>query len=99
MSKLNFDIKDKALHLGVDYNEDGESSIKMKLNMIEAVGEAFSRGEAVEGVKLVDFKFELTKMILKLDSDRDGESVLELVIDLGEIADEVKGLFSKKEEV
>ena len=99
MGKLNFDIKDKALHMGVDYNEDGENSIKMKLNMIEAVSEAFSRGEAVEGVKLVDFKFELTKMVLKLDSDKDGEEVLELVIDLGEVADEVKGLFSKKEEV
>lgn len=93
MSKLNFEIKDSALHLGVDYNEDGESSIKMKLNMSEAISEAFSRGTAVEGVKLVDFKFELTKMVLKLDSDKDGEEVLEIVIDLGEIADEVKGLF------
>ena len=90
MSKLNQEIKDGKLLVGVDTNEDGENSLSMKLNLSEAVSEAIAKGEAVEGVKVVDFKFELTKLVIKLDTDKDGENVLELVVDIAESFDEIK---------
>lgn len=96
MSKLDFEIKEGNLVLGVDSNEDGEKAVKLNLVLSEAIEEAFSRGQSVEGVKLVDFKFELTKLKLKIDTDQDGESVLDLEIDLGEAFDEISSLVSKK---
>ena len=93
--KLTFEVKDGALNLAVDSNQDGEPVVKMKLNLSEAVQESFSKGEAIEGVKVVDFKFSLTKLNLTLDTDRDGEKLLELEIDLAEGLDEGTGLFKK----
>jgi len=98
MSKLNFDVKDGSLKVGVDSNEDGQNSLDLELSLSEAVGEALSRGEAVEGAKLVELKFELTTLVLKVDTDKDGEKLLDLKVDLGEAADEIKSLFIKKEE-
>jgi len=89
-------IEKGALVFNVDPNKDGESVIKGKLDLGEAVSEAFKREGAIEGVKLVDFRFEVTKLYLKLDTDRDGESVLELEIDLAEAFDEIKDLIDKK---
>lgn len=95
MSKLNQEIKDGKLHVGVDSNEDGENSLALKLNLSEAIQEAIAKGEAVEGVKVVDFKFELTKLVIKLDTDKDGEEVIELVVDLAESFDEISSKVSK----
>lgn len=89
MSKVKSEFVDGKFNLGVDLNEDGENSLNMKLNLNEAMQEAIKRGEAIEGAKLVDFKFELTKMVLILDTDKDGEPLLELVVDLPEVFDEV----------
>jgi len=97
MSKFNFDSKDGKLSFSVDANEDGESSLKGSLSLSEGVAEIFKRGEAKDGVKIVDFKFELTKLYLKIDSDQDGEEVFSIEVDLAEAFDEVKGLFAKKD--
>ena len=90
MSKVNFGIKDGSLEFAVDLNEDGEPSLKGKLNLGEAAEEAIKREGAVEGAKIVDFKFAFTKLTLKIDTDRDGENLLELEIDLGEAFQEIR---------
>lgn len=84
----------KAL-FNVDSNKDGEPSLKIELNLTEAVQEIFNRGGKIEGAKVVDFSFELTKLKLKLDTDQDGEHLLDLTIDLAEAVDEVTNLFKK----
>jgi len=86
------DVVDGNFEFSVDSNKDGESSLKGKLGFGEAFQEAFKKGEAVPGVKVVDFEFQLTKLVLKLDTDRDGESMFELELDLAEVADEIKSL-------
>lgn len=93
--KLNFEVKDGNLEIGLDSNQDGEKSLKMKLYLSEALGEVMSRGDAVEGAKLVSLKFEFTKLKVQIDTDKDGEPLLELEIDLGEVFDEVQSLFKK----
>ena len=82
-------IEDGKISFEIDTNKDGEAAVAGSLNLTEAIQEAVARGEAVEGVKVVDFKFELTKLKLKLDSDKDGQELMELVIDLGEVFDEI----------
>ena len=91
MGKVNFGIKDGGLDFGIDLNEDGEPSIKGRLDLGEAVEEAIKREASVEGAKLVDFKFALTKLTLKIDTDKDGENLLELEINLGEAFQEIRG--------
>lgn len=98
MGKLNYEVKEGVLHMGADSNEDGENSISLKLHLNEAIQEAFKKGEAVEGVKVVGFKFELTKLKLQLDTDKDGENLLELEIDLAESFDEIQDLIAKRNE-
>lgn len=95
MSKFPIEVKDGALNFGVDSNEDGEQSVSGKLHLAEAIGEALAKGTQIEGAKVVDFKFELTKLVLKIDSDKDGQPLLELTVDLGEAFDEVKGKLAK----
>lgn len=95
MSKGKVEFKDGALNFELDTNEDGEASVKVKLNLTEAFEEAFDRGGKVEGAKVVDFRFELTKLYLKIDTDQDGEDLLELTLDLGEAFDEARDLIAK----
>jgi len=97
MSKVNVEFKDGKFSFRVDADEDGDASVKGSVNISEAVQEIFSRGEAVEGEKFVKLKLELTKLLISIDTDRDGEKVLELEIDLGEAFSEAKGLFTKKD--
>lgn len=94
--KVKLKVEEGAVLFSVDSNEDGQDSIKIKLNLGEAVQEAFQREESIEGAKIVDFKFSFTKLQLKIDTDRDGENLLELELDLGEIFDEVKDQLTKK---
>lgn len=96
MSKFDVKAEDGALCLGIDLNEDGEKLMMAKLNVSEAIQEALQRGESieVEGAKVVGFKFELTKLKLMIDTDKDGEKLLELEIDLAEALDE-SGLMDK----
>jgi hypothetical protein len=93
--KINFEIKENKLQVGVDTDQDGEKSLDLKVHLGEAIQEAFARQEAIEGNKLVSIKFELTKLRIKVDTDKDGEEVLDLSIDLGESFSEVSGLFKK----
>lgn len=95
MEKFSVEFKDGKLNFGVDSDQDGEKAIKGSVHLNEALMEAISRGDAVEGVKVVDFRFELTKMILEIDTDKDGEKVVELEIDLGEAFGEAQALFKK----
>ena len=46
----------------------------------------------------IDFKFEDGVLVLKVDSNEDGETLLELKISLSEAFDEVKDAFFKKKE-
>ena len=97
MSKVNYEVKKGNLHIGIDSNEDGQNAISIKLSLTEAIQEAIFRGTPLEGAKVVDFKFDLTRLILKIDTDRDGEALLELEIDLAEVFDEIKSSLIKKD--
>lgn len=97
MSKVNYDFKDGNLNVGVDFDEDGEKSLKLEMCLSEALQESIARGESasVETNKIVDVKFELTKMIVIVDSDKDGEKLLKLTVDLPEAFSEVSGSLFK----
>lgn len=46
--------------------------------------------------KVVDFTFEGSKLIVKVDPNKDGEHVLEVKIDMAEVPDEIASIFAKK---
>lgn len=92
MGKFNASVEDGKIKLSADMNEDGEMSLDLMMSMSEAIQEAFSRSEAVDGVSLVDFGFEGGKLKVKIDSDKDGEALIELFLDLKEVMDEL-GVF------
>lgn len=87
--------KEAKLEFGVDANKDGEQSVKGALHLNEAIQEAFRRKESIviENAKIVSFEVRLTKLVLKVDTDRDGEPLLEIEADLPEVIDET-GLMS-----
>lgn len=93
--KFDVGFQDNKLRLGLDLNQDGEKLMLLDLNINEAIQEAFKRGESVvlEGAKVVGFEFGMNEKMrptlkLKIDSDKDGESVMDLMLDLGEAMDE-----------
>jgi hypothetical protein len=47
--------------------------------------------------KAVSYEFEGTKMVVKVDPNKDGEAVLKIEIDLKEVPDEVLVAITKKE--
>ena len=96
MGKFDVSAEDGALVFKVDLNEDGEPVVHGKLNFGEGIQEAFQRGEAIEGAKVVSFKFDLSKLVIAIDTDKDGEKLLELTIDLAEAIDETGLLKSSK---
>ena len=50
--------------------------------------------------KAVLIKFEGGKLILRVDTDKDGEAAVDLTINLGEVGSEaMKAFFNKKEEI
>ena len=53
MKKFDVKTEDGKVCLGLDLNGDGQNSIDLKLKMSEAIEEAFARGEAIEGAKVV----------------------------------------------
>ena len=95
MSKFDVIFKEGSLVFGLDLNEDEKKSISCKLHLNEGLEEIIKRGEPIEGAKVVDFRFELTKMILVLDTDKDGEKLFELEVDLAEAFEEGTSLFKK----
>ena len=90
---VSFGFTEGVLDLDVDANKDGEKVLKLSLNVNEAVQEAISKGEKLEGVSIVDFEFEGSTLNLQIDSDMDGEPVLKIKIDLMEAFDEIKDSF------
>lgn len=95
MTKVSVEIKENAIEFGTDLNEDSEKSLIGKLYLNEALQEAIKRGAPVEGAKIVDFKFEMTKLIIVIDTDKDGEKLFELKMDLPEMFDEATGMIKK----
>lgn len=90
MSKVKYEVEGGALNVGLDYNEDGEKSLNAKLFLNEVIGELVAKGEAKEDVKVTSFKFELPKLIVVIDTDKDGENLLELELDVMEALQEAK---------
>lgn len=95
MSVVNQEVKDGNFNLNVDSNEDGNNSLSFKLKLSEAIAEIIAKEESIEGAKVVDFKFELTRLYLRIDTDKDGEEVLELEVDLAETFKEIQALIKK----
>jgi hypothetical protein len=93
MDKINYKIEDNKLHLGADTNQDGENAVDVKVHLTEALGEAFNKGEAVDGVQTATVKFMGTKLQVIVDTDQDGEALLDINLDIGEILDEA-GVFN-----
>jgi hypothetical protein len=96
--KFDFEVKDGAFNASVDMNQDGDKFMKLKLNITEGIQELIAKGGKLEGAKVVEVKFELTKMIIKLDTDRDGEELLELEVDMAEGFQEIGSMVIKKKE-
>jgi uncharacterized protein (DUF169 family) len=99
MAKLiDWDVSTEKLSAQLDVNTDGEPSVSFEMFFAEALAEALKKGDAVEGVKVADFRFEGSKLKLTLDTDKDGEALLKLVIDLPEVFDEIKDSYFSKGE-
>lgn len=97
MSKVNVGVTDGVFNVGLDLDEDGKNSMGLSVVLNEAVEEAFKREGAVAGVKLVDFSFSGMDLILKLDTDKDGENVLCLRLNLAEAFKEGASLVKKED--
>lgn len=101
MSKGNVKYKDGKLVAGLDTNEDGENLLTLKLNVNEAIQEALdklSKGEESKvalDVKKVELEFGVGGMKLKVDTDQDGEHVLEVDLSFSEAIDEVTSAIKK----
>lgn len=89
--KFGVSFEDNKLNLSLDPNADGQNVLIAKIHLSEAVQEALQRDESIQidGAKVVDFAFQGAKLMLKLDTDQDGQGVLELEIDLMEALNEV----------
>lgn len=93
--KLSAEVSDGELKFAVDLNQDGQPFLVGGLVLSEALQEAIARGEPIEGAKVVEFKIEKSKLRLMLDSDKDGEKLFYLDLDLIESVDDVGSLFKK----
>ncbi len=94
--KFEVEFADNKLQMSLDTNQDGEKLMKASVYLSEAIQEALQRKDsvAIEGAKVVSFDFNLTKLVVKIDTDKDGEPLMELEIDLAEALDET-GLLKK----
>ena len=94
--KFEVEFADNKLQMSLDTNQDGEKLMKASVYLSEAIQEALQRKDsvAIEGAKVVSFDYNLTKMVVKIDTDKDGEPLMELEIDLAEALDET-GLLKK----
>lgn len=95
MSKGSVNVEDGKLKFALDTNEDGQPVINGHVNLSEALQEAFKKGGKIEGAKVVDVEFNLTKLVITIDTDKDGEELATIEIDLAEGVDEGTGLFKK----
>lgn len=91
MAKFDVVFEDGSLKAKVDPNEDGQAVVDLDLVVSEALEESLKRGDNPEmpDAKVVDFKFEGGKLSVVLDTDKDGQRLLSLNVDLAEALDEV----------
>lgn len=92
---MGVDFKDGAFVAGIDTDKDGKDSVGVKLNLQEAFQEGMSalgKGEEKEvevEVKKLRLKFKDGKVKAVVDTDQDGESLLDVEVDMAESFDEV----------
>jgi len=86
---IEMGMKNGVFILSLDADSDGQPSVRMKLNSKESLSEAFKRQEPILGAKVVSLKFTGTRLKLVLDTDKDGEPMLELEVDLIEMFQEI----------
>jgi len=96
--KFGLSFEDSSLKGQFDGNKDGEPSVSLSLDVKEAFGEIFSKGEAVVDAKKVALKMEDSVLKLMVDTDQDEEPLLTLEIDLAESFDEIADAITKKKE-
>ena len=82
MDKFNMKMEGTSLVGGYDGDSDGKNSISFKLNLQEVYGELLAKGEAKLDVKAISFKMVGSKITAVIDSDKDGQAVLEIDADL-----------------
>lgn len=94
--KVDVKMDMTSLVVTVDTNQDGQPVMTLNLSMAEALGEAmaaFKKGDKPAPVNLdakaVEVKFEGSKLVITIDSDRDGEKLATISIDLAEAFDEI----------
>lgn len=95
--KVDVNVEDKKLTISTDLDQDGKESSRATVFLGEAVQEIFDKGVKKEDVKLVDFELSPMGIKLKLDTDKDGESVFEYELSFGEGVDEALQLIRKKD--
>ena len=95
--KVDVKMNMTSLIVNVDTNQDGQPVVALDLCMPEALGEAmsaFKKGDTTAPVNLdakaFEIKFEGSNLVITVDSDKDGEKLCTLKIDLAEAFDEVK---------
>ena len=98
--KLEFKVEGGKISFAADLDQDGKKSIDGFVSLTEAMQEAFKRGESVEleGAKVASFKIELTpqpRVVIEIDTDKDGEKVMKLYVNFAESLDEAKSLLKK----
>ena len=95
MSKASIKFEDGKLVAGLDMNEDGQNSISIKMSMNEALQEgmaALKKGEKKEvtvEAKAVKLVFVDGKIAVSVDTDRDGEELLSVAVDMTESVEEI----------
>ena len=82
------EFKDSKWVGQVDSDNDGVPALKATVYLNEAIQELLKRGVKKEDVKIVDFEFSGLSLKLKLDTDQDGEELMELEVNLPESFDE-----------
>jgi len=89
-NKLKINFEGTVLKVAFDANQDGQPSIELDIKLDEAAKELFQKGKsvAIEGVKTVHVGFEGGKLKVGVDTDKDGQDVVDLKIDALEVLDE-----------
>jgi hypothetical protein len=88
--KIKYGFNGSNFELAYDGNADGENSVKMAVNLMEVLDE-LKKGDSdsVEiEAKSVKISMEGSKIIIKVDANKDGEEFLLVEADLAEGFDE-----------
>lgn len=93
--KLDIKVEDGKMVMKTDMDQDGVPSSVLNLHMSEAIQELIAKGVKKEDVKVVDFELSPLGLKLVLDTDRDGEALMDYSISFGEGFDEALGKFKK----